>query len=50
MDGKRQDFKGQMRKQLLANQWPQYQQPRRWRLDPLERLELGIRYYKRKAK
>jgi len=35
-----------MRK-LVVSQYPQYQRPRRWRLDPLERLEMGVRYYKK---
>jgi hypothetical protein len=36
-----------MRK-LVVSQYPQYQRPRRWRMSPLERLEMGVRYYKRK--
>jgi hypothetical protein len=36
-----------MRKQLVVSQFPQYQRPRRWRMNPLERLEMGVRYYKK---
>jgi len=39
-----------MRKQLMISQMPTYSKPRMWRLSPLEHLERGVKYYKRKRK
>jgi len=39
-----------MRKQLVVSQFPQYKRLRMWRMSPLEHLESGVKYYKRKRK